>query len=141
MISSTAIKFIGEKEMVIPITAKGFLLSHKDYVNYYHPTIIEIIDGEGRCFRYKEASVLEGIQWVKSIQKLSVLHRVKPEYLEVPFLYDLQMLKDKVHFFIQKNGRRKGLDKEEEKELIEKIKDCQSHREVILELMKVSYWR
>ena len=63
------------------------------------------------------------------------------EYLDAPFLFYLRMLIDKVHFFIQKNGRRKGLDKEEERALVEKIKDCQSHREVILELMKVSYWR
>ena len=141
MITRPAIKFIGEKEMVIPIISGGYLLSHKDYVNFYYPTIIEVIDQTGRCIRFRKAKVLDGLQWLMSIQHISLLQRIQPELIEKPFLMEAELLKEKVCRFIHNTPKNRGLIKEEKDELLEKVQACNSHRTLIQTIASVSYWK
>lgn len=141
MIKAPAIKFIGNKEMVIPIIDKGYLLSHKDYINFYFPEVIEIIDYNGILIKFQKAELLKGIQWKSSLINASLMWKIQPILIEKPEKIDVLVMKEKVCKFIEKASSKKGILKEEKIELIGHIQNCVKHSEIIDIVNSVSYWK
>ena len=137
MFNTPVLKFIGDQEMVLPIMHKGYILGHPDYANYYYPKIIECIDAKGMYYKFKKVKVLPGVLWWQSFIHFSKMQRWEPELLETPKTLDLNLMKEKVFYFIRKT---KHAPKDEQDETIELVKNCSSHLQVIEVIASVGYW-
>jgi hypothetical protein len=135
------LKFIEGKEMVRPITKDGYILSHKDYVNYYYPLSIEIIDYKGNCFTFKKASITGKVLVIPSIIHLSVMYKIQPEFTEKPRIIKLNEFIEKVIFYINISKKKFHIDREELNNIIIKVGKCTAVHEVINLVHSYSYWK
>jgi len=135
------LKFIGDQEMVVPIIGNGCLLSHENYLNYYYPTFISLVDGEGMIYQYQKLEIVKGINWMMSLKYASLLKHAKPILTQDPKPISIDDFKKKVILFVQKTPPSKGIPNDEKQILIEKINDASSHLAIIQVVDSVSYWK
>lgn len=135
------LKLIGEKDMVIPITHRGRLLSNKSVMNFYYPEIIRLIDADGLMYEYQTVELSGGIQWAKSLKYLSILHYIHPLLSSEPRAISLQAFQELTSGFIEKTHFSRQVPPGEKKLLIDQIMGAATHRKVISLIGSVSYWR
>lgn len=139
--SQPLLKFIGDLDMVVPIVGGGSLLSHKDYVNYYAPRLIRIVDATGMMYSYREAKLTGNIHWGQSLRYFNVLYQIEPIWEGKPEQLSLDDFQEMVGRFVKQAPVNKGLDKVEKGDILYQIKMAGSFRGVHEVVRGVSYWR
>jgi hypothetical protein len=135
------LKCIGDREMVIPLTAQGKLLSHQAFMNYYYPETICLIDSSGIRYEYQEVRLTDRINWWQSLRYLNVLHYVEPLLTQAPIQLGLDEMKAGIIPFVHKTPASKGISQAEKYEIARRVEAAASYREIIEVIASVSYWR
>ena len=135
------IKFIGDRDMVIPILGNGYLLSHKDYLNHYYPEIIRLIDGNGIHYQYQTATLLKSMNWWKSIQYVNLLYHIQPNLIHEPSKISLEGFKQMVSLGVEKTAKSRSISLVEKREIILSVQQTSSHAAAINVIASVGHWK